>query len=337
MPLAYVSNFSDGTVSVIDTDPNPPIVVETYQIGGNPFGVALTPDKQRLLVTLYDTGGVFLLEAGLGGGAQLGGALLQNSARGVAVTPDGNRAYVAAYMNELDPLLGTQGYLGMIDISTVPPGGSQNTVGIYGLANPYGVAIYSGTLGTRVYVADLGVIFGQGAVVVFDNNSPTTGPQPLLGYNYENNPFAGPADVAVFPDGLVFATQYSFFDRPTFPEGFVTAVKGFREGLAVPAPFTVDTPGQPAGLAVAANAGVLYVADYYGGIVTAIDVARRQVIASSDAILKGPIGVAVTPNGEWLYVANSASNTVTLMDIESLGKIVHYSIAVGNAPYYIAM
>ncbi|WP_374777453.1 hypothetical protein OG756_36440 [Streptomyces sp. NBC_01310] len=42
---AYVANFNDGTVSVIDTATN--AVVVTVPVGNAPWGVAVSPDSTR--------------------------------------------------------------------------------------------------------------------------------------------------------------------------------------------------------------------------------------------------------------------------------------------------
>src|SRR5215510_3451355 len=48
---AYVGNFKDNTVSVIDTDAGK--VVATVPVAAGPHGMALTPDNKLLLVTVY--------------------------------------------------------------------------------------------------------------------------------------------------------------------------------------------------------------------------------------------------------------------------------------------
>jgi len=52
-PFGYVTNFPDGTVSVIDAATN--TVVATIPVGNEPFGVAVTPDgTQAYVVNLAD-------------------------------------------------------------------------------------------------------------------------------------------------------------------------------------------------------------------------------------------------------------------------------------------
>ena len=53
---AYVSNFGDHSVSVIDTVTQ--CVVNTIDVGGHPEGLAVSPDGGRLYVSDYWSGTV---------------------------------------------------------------------------------------------------------------------------------------------------------------------------------------------------------------------------------------------------------------------------------------
>ena len=48
-PFAYITNETDGTVSVINTATN--TVVDTVPVGNTPYGVAVTPDGAFVYVT----------------------------------------------------------------------------------------------------------------------------------------------------------------------------------------------------------------------------------------------------------------------------------------------
>lgn len=89
--LAYVTNFVDSTVSVIDTTNN--AVVATIPVGANPDAVAITPDGTHAYVangfdntcSVIDTASNAVVDTiPVGGGPE-----------GIAITPDGTRAYVA--------------------------------------------------------------------------------------------------------------------------------------------------------------------------------------------------------------------------------------------------
>ncbi len=50
---AYVANYGDGTISVIDTATN--TVTTNVSVGYGPWGVAVTPDGTKVYVTNYST------------------------------------------------------------------------------------------------------------------------------------------------------------------------------------------------------------------------------------------------------------------------------------------
>ncbi|MDA8218490.1 MAG: YncE family protein [Dehalococcoidales bacterium] len=56
----YVANWSDGTVSVIDTSTD--TVIETVAVGMNPRAVALNPLTKRVYVANYGSGNVSVIQ-----------------------------------------------------------------------------------------------------------------------------------------------------------------------------------------------------------------------------------------------------------------------------------
>lgn len=88
--LAYVTNTSFGTVSVIDTATN--TVVASIPVGTAPFGVAITPNGARVYVANRDSGTISVIDTATN--AVFATIPLVASPYGIAVTPDGSRAYV---------------------------------------------------------------------------------------------------------------------------------------------------------------------------------------------------------------------------------------------------
>ena len=58
-PFAYITNFSDNTVSVLDTASN--AVLATVPVGSGPYGVAVTPDGARVYVANRNSGNVSVI------------------------------------------------------------------------------------------------------------------------------------------------------------------------------------------------------------------------------------------------------------------------------------
>jgi YVTN family beta-propeller protein len=54
-PNAYITNFSDNTVSVLAT-PSNTVIGSPIPVGPGPSGVAVTPDGSKVYITNYNVG-----------------------------------------------------------------------------------------------------------------------------------------------------------------------------------------------------------------------------------------------------------------------------------------
>ncbi len=59
---AYVINYNDGTVSVIDTQTIPPTVISTLSVGSLPNSIAITPDGKQAYVVNFGDGTVSIID-----------------------------------------------------------------------------------------------------------------------------------------------------------------------------------------------------------------------------------------------------------------------------------
>ncbi|MBS0628471.1 MAG: beta-propeller fold lactonase family protein [Verrucomicrobia bacterium] len=91
--FAYVTNTSDGTVSVIDTDTN--IVVTTIVVGNSPQAVAISPNGNYAYVTNYNDNSVSVIDTQTYNVINTITDSSFNNPLGIAFTPNGTRAYVA--------------------------------------------------------------------------------------------------------------------------------------------------------------------------------------------------------------------------------------------------
>lgn len=111
-PFAYVANFSDGTVSVVDLATE--TEVTTFTTGGDPYWVAASANGTIVAVTLHDSTGVALIDAttntllGIVGG-------VGNEPEAVAVNSTGTTVYVA----DEDPSGSSDGDLYVVDVATM--------------------------------------------------------------------------------------------------------------------------------------------------------------------------------------------------------------------------
>ena len=262
-PFAYVTNELDDTVSVIDTATND--VVDTD---------SGTPGEQNIPVGDFP--------------------------QGVAITPDGSRAYVA---NKGD------GTVSVIDTNTNMV---DDTVILPALSGPFAVAVTPD--GTRLYVTNefsdtVSVIDTATNSVIADPGGDGT-PDITVG--------TSPQGVAITPDGRRAyvanggSGTVSVIDTDPSSPGFNTVVD------------TVTVGSDPFGVAITPDGSRAYVANNGADTVSVIDTATNA-LADTDGdsnpgpdILagSGPFWVAITPDAG---TVNFASFTIKKARVK-LGK-----------------
>jgi len=142
-PFAYVTNYAAGNVSVIDTATN--TVVATVTVGNMPIAVAITPNGAFAYVTNFTEGSVSVIDTAinrrsdpaLASGSDSRGPSVVATVTvgiglgplGVAITPDGDSAYVANSVSDSISVIDTE-------TNTVP-----TTVLLALGSGPMGVAI----------------------------------------------------------------------------------------------------------------------------------------------------------------------------------------------------
>ncbi len=236
----YVTNFSAGTVSVIDVATNQPIGAP-IQVGMFPAGVAASPSGSRVYVVSTTLSGKSLTGRfsvintdtnAVVGSLSLNGAI----PFGVAVNPKAPRAYVAD----------RSGHLRVLDIST----DTARVVADLSIGRDlHGVDVAPD--GKRIYVAD----YGGGWLLSVSADSSTDSYASLLPIPVGRNPFG----VAVSPKGdHVYVTNekdntVSVIDTTT-PSGTHLVGVGFG----------------PRGIAVASDGSYIYVANWGGGSLSII-------------------------------------------------------------------
>ncbi len=97
---------------------------------------------------------------------------------------------------------------------------------------------------------------------------------------------------------------------------------------------TIATGAMPCAVAVNPSTGLVYVANYGDGSVTAID-ARRGVAVGTVKVGKHPEGIAVDPASGLVYVVNTGDGTVS--EIEEKNFRVVKTMSAGEHPYAVAV
>ncbi len=290
----YVANSGSNTVSVIDVATD--TIIATIPVGIQPMGVAATLDGKKVYVTnlgntvsVIDTA-TYNVIATVNASVPPKG--LNVETLGVAVNPDGTKAYVACAYN----IVGYNGMVSVIDvatdkvIATVPVG-----------AWPNGVAVSPD--GKKAYVTNQ----DSDTVSVIDTATNTV-TATVNGLNY-------PGRVAVTPDGR---KVYVLNNNNT-----ISVIDTITNSVID----TFDIVNGLSGISFTPDGKKAYVTNDKN--VSVIDTATNTVTANV-IVGSSPAGVAVTSDGKKVYVTNYFSNTVSVIDTAT--NKVTSTVNVGRNP-----
>jgi YVTN family beta-propeller protein len=287
-PWAYITNYGDDTVSVLDTASN--TVVAVVPVNSSPFGVAVDPTGRRAYITHDNGGGISVLDTATN--AVVG--FIGPGSHGVAITPDGARLYVPNY---------PAAYVSVVDTAT-----NEEVSSVDVGDQPQGLAITPD--GKYVYVANQGT--GPSDVSVIDTATNTVIATVPVG--------EGPYGVAVTPNGLFVYVTNSFESYP----GTVSVISTLSNTVVA----TIPVGEEPQAIAMHPDGTRAYVANTDWDLlddqdtVSVIDTMSNTVIATVPVDTQ-PFGIAITPDGTRVYVATEGetvdgdANTVSVIDTAS--------------------
>lgn len=198
---------------------------------------------------------------------------------GVAITPDGTKAYVSTNGAGSDP-----GVITVLDTA------SDTITGTIRVGrSPFGVAFTPD--GTVAFVAN---VDSESVSVIDVATDSVTGTIAMTG---------GPRDLAVSPDGTKLYVA-------TLGLNAVTVIDVATS--TVTARLTVG--GQPVSVAFAPDGTKAYVTNTDSDSVSVIDTAT-ETVSGSFAVVKNPIDVVFTPDGTKAYVASLSLSAIAVIDV----------------------
>ncbi len=306
---AHAKDSSTGALSDIATQP---AIDVTAHNGDTPVRLRVHPDGGFLYVA-YDASdnvGVYAISASDGTLTHVTGSPVDSGGTGaadVAITPDGQYAYVANLSGEIGVFTIDATGLLVANGSPLLPGG---------VTSAYALAIDSS--GSRLYMLSQEV---SGSVTLFDIQSDGTLVQRDCG-SAQTCPTGGvPESIAIDPTGqFLSVTNGGDNTISTFAIDQTTGKLSALRGLAAR-----DTPSALAYTSDTAEVTVTprfaYVANYTGASLSAFSInsgsGRLTAIGTTVATSGKPTSVNINPAGSRVYATNEVTDDVSVYNINS--------------------
>jgi YVTN family beta-propeller protein len=315
--VAYVTNFNDGTISVIDTSTNSVVttIAECVECSPGPTGVAITPDRRFVYVANESAGTVAIIDAITNSIVNtitmpqicVGDTCNSPLTVGVAINPNPNRPF--AYVTNTGSV-GATGFVTVINTQTQTIVAPSITVG----SHPFGVAVTPD--GAFAYVTN-GTPGTEKSVSVIDTSTNAVTKTISVGSN--------PTSVAVHPGGsIAYVTNAG--------DGTVSMISTATNTVAS----TLSAGPSPYFVAFTPNGSFAYVTNQtVSGTVTVINTSTGAV-AATVSVGSIPAQVAITSNGTTAYVVNASSGTVSTIDTGT-NNVGDSTIPVGTGPFGVAV
>jgi YVTN family beta-propeller protein len=308
---AYVTNYYDGTVSVIDTATNE--VTATISVGAAPRSLAASPDGSTVYVLNQDDSTVSVIDTSTSRVVDTIRVTVPTDESGsvshlwdVAVGRD-RTVYVSA----------SGGTISVIDPTTHEVSGPYSV-------GPAATGIVVSPDGNRLYVA---TELWNSEMMVVDTETMQVVDTVDVGFGYG---YYYPIDAEFTPDGkpdgkrlyVIAGVQGEAAQMNSNPVLIVDAdptsptYNQVIHGIAYP-----DTGLYPQSVAFNPDGTRAYVSDAGGNTITVIDTSTNQVIGSITVPLTpadGSHDIAISRDGHWLYVTDQVGNAVIVVSVDSI-------------------
>jgi len=308
---AYITNYDDQTVSVIDTVTN--TVTDTVPVGRDPYGIAVSPDGTKAYVTNQAINTVSIID--IPTKKVTSQVKVGNYPWGIAVNPAGTKVYVANCDSNTVSVIDTATNTVK---ATVPVGKWPAGVAV----NPSGTKVYV----TNILSNDLSVI-DTATNAVKTTVSLGSNPEGVSVSSYEKKAYVTKATVSLGnnPEGVSVSPDEKHIYVTNRGSSTVSVIDTAKNTVTA----TIPVGGYPQGITVTPNGKYVYVTNGGSNTVSVIDTAKNKVTATV-SVGNYPLGVAVSLDGKKVYVTNGDSNTVSVIDTAK--NKVTATVSVGSRP-----
>ena len=300
MVYAYITNETDSTVSVIDTATKTVKTGTGYPIsvGSDPYGVAVTPNGNKVYVVNNSGGGAGTVSV-IDTGAHTVSTTVNvgTDAIGVAVTPDSTKAYVTNFHDNTVSVIDT----------------SHDTVSktLGGLSGPVGVAVNPN--GKYAYAAN----YSGGSISVIDTSNDTVS-TTISGSNLSA------------PHGLAFTANGSYAYVTDEGSNYVTVIDAVAHSIYTSIYIGHSTDA----VATTPSDKYAYVTVDSASLVCVIDTSANT-LAKTITTSSYTQGIAVTSDSQYAYTADPINGKVVVINVAT--NTIDTTLTVGNGPVAFGM
>lgn len=295
---AYVTNYSDGTVSVIDLTSK--TVTSTISIGGKPFGMALSQDRQFALITNVAKPVIDVVD-------------ISTNTISKSLCMTSNCSWIATKANGTATII-------------IPAAVDDKTLYYYWLPElwpPREFKKYEHELKSGIS----GMTFSPNGkylcISLIDSHA-------LAIYEREGTTLLGIAEVGTEPNGIGITpdSKYAYVAN-TLSYGSGVSVVELSSAKTVA---TITVGSAPRCIAMATKGGLAYVTNNYSGNITVIDTETNCPIGTI-SVGGSPLAIALSKDNQVAYVTDMEENCVHIIDLSK--NEVTDSISVGKYPMNI--
>lgn len=276
---ARVYAAANRQLSVIDTSTNS--IVATVQIDPYPSGIAVTPDGKRVFIASLFSIRLLVIDTATNtpsSSIDLTTERFRGGFGRMALSPDGQTAYVTNYANQVLAVIDTMG--GRMNVLLMDMGARD-------------IALTAD--GSQGYLAGCWSFCRPGSVERFDAVARRFGARFNVG--------AGPYRIALSPNGAIGYTA-------NVTDSTLSIVDLATQQMMQ----SVRTPVEPTGLALSPDGATAYVLGQTDGNLALID--TRSYAVQTVAIGNRPREIVVTPDGRKLFVSTASS--VIVLDAQAV-------------------
>lgn len=282
-PFAYIANYSDSTVSVIDLATNK-AAIPAITVGSNPIGVAINPAGTRAYVANFGSGSVSVID--IGSNTVVATVTVGAEPELLAVTPDGNSVYVAdAQDGAVDVIDTTTNTMTTkIVVNGIPVGVAVSPAGdrVYvTLANVAKVAVISTasktvTTDIPVGVNPLGVVLNPAGTTAYVANY---GSGTVSVIDTASNAVTSSIPVGTSPDGIAINPAGTFVYVVNYASGSVSVISTATGTVVAAMPVGLG----PVAISMDSTGSLAYVSNYLDGTVSILDLGVNVVLGTLTA------------------------------------------------------